>query len=155
MRYIEAKKPAGCIFCDKLEEPSDAESFILFRSKDSFIMMNIYPYNTGHLMVIPYRHAETLEDLPNRVLVDLIRQTKTALQVLRQAFAPGGFNVGMNLGKAAGAGIEEHLHIHIVPRWNGDTNFMPLLADTKVIPQDLRDTYATLSALFQKIDSKA
>ncbi len=149
MQYIEAEKTSGCIFCDKPKESRDGDNFILHRGEHAFVMMNLYPYNTGHLMIIPYRHAETLDALPDAVLIDLIHHTKGAIQVLREVFAPGGFNVGLNLGKAAGAGIEEHLHFHIVPRWNGDTNFMPVFAETKVIPQDLRTTYERLLPLFR------
>jgi ATP adenylyltransferase len=148
MKYLEEERVPGCIFCDKPEETRDPENYILYRGKHSFVMMNIYPYNTGHLLVIPYRHVEGLDQLPNAVLLELMHNTKRSLKVLRQAFSPGGFNVGLNLGKAAGAGIAEHLHFHLVPRWHGDTNFMPVLAETKVIPQDLAVTYETLHVLF-------
>jgi ATP adenylyltransferase len=148
MKYLEADKTPGCIFCDKPGETRDDENSILFRGKLSFVMMNIYPYNTGHLMVIPYRHAGSLDELPDAILNDLMQNTKRTIQVLRRVFSPGGFNVGLNLGRAAGAGIEEHLHFHVVPRWNGDTNFMPVIGETKIIPQDLRTTFTLLHPHF-------
>ena len=147
MQYIEGEKPKGCIFCEKPKEQRDRENLILYRAPRTYVILNRYPYNTGHLMVVPYDHVDRLEALPDEVLLELLQNTRRCLAALRQAFSPEGFNVGFNLGKVAGAGIEEHLHIHIVPRWSGDTNFMPVLAETKVIPQDLATTYEVLSPL--------
>ena len=134
----------GCIFCKKPAEEKDEENFILYRGKRVFVLMNIYPYNNGHLMVAPYRHIGDFNGLDDEELLEMMQVVKRCLEILREKMNPNGFNIGMNLGRVAGAGFEEHLHIHIVPRWNGDTNFMPVLADTKVIPISLREAYKLL-----------
>jgi len=113
-------------------------------------MLNLYPYNNGHLMVVPYEHVASLEDLETETLTELMVLVNRSLAALREAMAPHGFNIGVNLGRAAGAGIREHVHIHIVPRWEGDTNFMPLLGQTRVIPEMLEDTYARLLVAIQE-----
>jgi ATP adenylyltransferase len=110
--------------------------------------MNIYPYNNGHLLIAPYRHIATLEDLPQPVLLDMMRLVQQSIKAIRKAYAPEGFNLGVNQGKAAGAGIEHHIHLHIVPRWGADTNFMPLLGETRVLPQPLKAAYTRLKAAF-------
>jgi len=112
--------------------------------------MNLFPYNPGHLMVAPYRHVPSVEDLSDDELFDLAMLTKLSLKILRKAFNPHGFNVGVNIGNVAGAGVEEHVHVHVVPRWSGDTNFMPLLADVKVIPQALEETYRKLKNVLKE-----
>jgi len=145
MKYIlDNNKENGCIFCNFPEENNDEERFILARSKKSFIMLNAFPYNNGHLMVSPYRHIADYDDLSIEELVDIHVNVQKVIKMLKRVQNPQGFNVGLNLGKTAGAGFDEHLHIHIVPRWNGDTNFMPVLDDTRVIPQSLLETYRTL-----------
>jgi ATP adenylyltransferase len=145
MKYIlDNNKENGCIFCNFPEENNDEKRFILARSKKCFIMLNAFPYNNGHLMVSPYRHIANYDDLSIEELVDIHVNVQKVIKMLKRVQNPQGFNVGLNLGKTAGAGFDEHLHIHIVPRWNGDTNFMPVLDDTRVIPQSLRETFRTL-----------
>lgn len=144
VEYIRSEKAKECIFCQKPAENKDTQNYILFRGKTSFVILNNYPYNPGHLMVAPFRHLASLDDLTDEELFehfDLVRQSARAI---KEAYKPEGFNIGMNLGRVAGAGVEGHVHTHIVPRWNGDTNFMPVLSDTKVIPEALASTYAQL-----------
>lgn len=138
-----------CILCDKPKQKKDQANLILLKGKSGFVMMNLYPYNNGHLMVSPYKHADTLEDLSNEVLKDLMQMVKQSLAALRKAFQPEGINVGLNLGKAAGAGIEDHLHFHVVPRWEGDTNFMTVLSESRVIPESMTETYRHLKPHFE------
>ncbi len=154
-RYSYVKKAAksrggGCLFCEAVKK-SDEEALILYRGEKAYIIMNLYPYNTGHLMVAPYRHVAGIEDLDDDELLDLMRLVRLSLKLLRRALSPDGFNIGVNLGRVAGAGIEDHVHIHVVPRWNGDTNFMPVIAGVKVIPQDVRDTYRELRRVLKEI----
>ena len=145
MRYIEtADEAEGCIFCTKPEENRDDENLILLRGERAFIMLNAFPYSNGHLMVSPYKHTADLDDLADKELLDLMKVTRRGVNVLKAAFRPDGFNIGINMGRVAGAGIRDHVHIHIVPRWNGDTNFMPVLADVRVIPESLAVVYERL-----------
>ena len=148
IEYIEMEKPKGCILCDKPKENNGAQNYILYRGDKNFIMMNLYPYNTGHLMIAPYRHIANLEELNNEELREYWQIVTRSLKILRKVFNPGGFNIGINMGKAAGAGIEEHVHTHIVPRWHGDTNFMPVIGDVKIISQALAETYQKLKEQF-------
>jgi ATP adenylyltransferase len=149
IEYLQMDKPDGCILCDKPKEDNDAANYILFRGGHNFVILNCYPYNPGHLMVAPYRHMDSLEKLDDAELHEHYEIVRWSLTVLRKVFTPAGFNVGMNLGRVAGAGIEDHIHTHIVPRWSGDTNFMPVLADVRVMPEALADTYQKLKAAFQ------
>ena len=137
----------GCIFCKRLEEDDEA-AHILHRAERSFVILNAYPYNSGHLMVAPVRHLGRLEDLAGDEFRDLMHMTRASVKVLQKALNPHGFNVGMNLGQVAGAGVPGHLHVHVVPRWGGDTNFMPVVGETKVLPELLADTDAKLRPLF-------
>jgi ATP adenylyltransferase len=152
MAYINKarRSPAGCIFCVKARERRDAANFVLHRGRFGFVMMNLFPYNSGHLLIAPYAHVGSLEALRPEQALDLIRLTNLSLRALRAETRPEGFNVGINLGKVSGAGIEEHVHLHIVPRWNGDTNFMPLFAETRVIPEHLRETHRKLRSRFPR-----
>jgi ATP adenylyltransferase len=153
MTYIMSdKKNRACVFCQKLAQGPeyDHENYILYRGEHAFVVLNLYPYNNGHLMVLPYDHIASLEDLPPDVQAELIHLVSHFIKLVRLALEPTGFNVGMNIGKAAGAGIDDHVHIHIVPRWHGDTNFMPIVAETRVIPEWLDDTYVKLKALLQE-----
>lgn len=150
MEYILGERTGECFFCAKAKENKDRENYILYRGQRCFIMLNIYPYNNGHLMIAPYQHAASLEDLDEETLTELMFLVNKGLRLLRRVLNPQGFNIGINLGKAAGAGIEEHVHIHIVPRWEGDTNFMPVFAGTKVIPELLDGTYEKLMAALEK-----
>jgi len=128
----------------RIQEMSDEDALILYRGRTAYIVMNLYPYNTGHVMITPKRHVASLEDLTIEEKLELIILTQAAVQAIREVLNPHGFNIGVNLGRVAGAGIEQHIHVHVVPRWNGDTNFMPVIAETKVIPQDIRETYRLL-----------
>ena len=139
-------KPAECIFCTKPQEQRDRENFILRRGHHGFIMLNAYPYNNGHLLIVPYAHVPTLEQLDEATAAELMLLTQRGISALRRAMSPEGFNVGANVGKAAGAGIADHVHIHIVPRWTGDTNFMPVVGSVRLIPELLECTYDKLIA---------
>jgi len=152
LAFVEGneEKPKGCIFCLFPAEDRDRERLIVGRSEHSFVILNRYPYNNGHLMVVPRLHVARLEDLPDAAFDDLQRTLRTAVAVLRDAYGPDALNLGMNLGRAAGAGIADHLHWHAVPRWSGDTNFMPVLADTRVIPEHLEATWSKLRPLFDR-----
>jgi ATP adenylyltransferase len=140
--FINIRKIKGCIFCIKGKK--DKDLFIIKRSEHSFAMLNIYPYNNGHIMVSPFRHVKDLKRLNDEELLDIIKLTRGMQLLLEKKLKPHGFNIGINTGKAAGAGYKDHLHIHIVPRWKGDSNFMPVIADTKVMPQSLKELYRTL-----------
>ena len=144
MDYVAAPKHEGCIFCDFPPEMRDRERYILYRGAEFFVILNVYPYNPGHLMVAPYRHTNLYESLTGGEHAEMSRLTAEAVRTLKRAMAPDGFNIGMNLGKTAGAGIADHLHLHVVPRWNGDNNFMPVIADTRVVPEALDATYVKL-----------
>ncbi|TES94502.1 MAG: HIT domain-containing protein [Candidatus Cloacimonadota bacterium] len=144
-KYILNKdKEEGCILCNRLKKQKDEENYILYRGKRTFIIMNIFPYNNGHLMVAPYRHTGFIEVLDSGVGKELFDSLTLGVKILKASLEPDGFNLGMNLGRVAGAGIEDHLHIHIVPRWNGDTNFMPVLTDTKILSFSLDEVYKLL-----------
>jgi len=153
MAFITPKTPPppGCIFCTQPAEHRDTEHHILYRGEQCFMMLNLYPYSSGHLMIAPYQHVGTLEQLDATTLADLMAQAQLALKALRLAMNPDGFNMGINQGKVAGAGFADHLHYHIVPRWSGDTNFMPVLADVKVMPEHLDTVYENLLEALQKI----
>jgi ATP adenylyltransferase len=152
MEYVTADEIPGCIFCNKPDEDRDRENMILFRGRLSFIMLNAFPYNNGHMMIAPYRHVGDFSELTGDEMLDLMRLTQVAKEVLERAFCPQGFNIGINLGRVAGAGIADHIHVHIVPRWNGDTNFMPVIADIKVMPQALEKAYQTLKSALDELD---
>ena len=144
IEYITGEKEKGCIFCNKPLEGKDNENLILYKGETSFIIMNRYPYSNGHLMVVPYKHTNSMSELNDSERLELMNLTTKCIEIL-DIMKADGFNVGMNLGTAGGAGIDDHLHFHIVPRWNGDTNFMPIIGDVKVMPEYLEDTYKTLS----------
>ncbi len=145
IEYIRSKKPQECIFCQKQKEDRDAENYILARGKKNFVILNIYPYNPGHIMVAPYRHLSNLQDLTDDELFEHFDMVRKSVNALRNEYNPQGFNIGMNLGNAAGAGIEDHIHTHVIPRWNGDTNFVTVVSDLRVIPHALDATYAELA----------
>jgi len=140
----------SCIFCDALAR-IDTESFVLFRGRLAFVILNTFPYNNGHLMVVPNRHAARLADLGADELVEFIRLTQAAERVLTEAYQPHGLNMGLNLGKSAGAGVLDHLHMHVVPRWNGDTNFMSVVGETRVLPEELPVTARRLREKFASV----
>jgi len=149
MTFIKSEKSAGCIFCVKPKENQDEKNFILYKGISAMVMMNIYPYNHAHLLVSPYDHVNGIDLLPKETLAGMMNAIKLSVSVLKESLHPEGFNIGMNMGKSAGAGIEDHIHIHIVPRWSGDTNFMPMLAEVKVMPEHLESTYQKLLPLFK------
>ena len=148
IEYILMEKAVGCILCEKPEQNNDALNYILYRGDKNFVIMNSYPYNPGHLMVAPYRHVANLEELTDEELHEHFEIVNRSIKVLREVFNPGGFNIGINMGKVAGAGIDEHVHTHIVPRWQGDTNFMPVVSDVTVVPEALAETYEKLRDKF-------
>ena len=151
IEYILSKKPPGCVLCDKPAEDSVDINHILYRGEKNFIMLNLYPYNPAHLMITPYRHISRIEELTDEELQEHFALVRNGVKLLKQAINPSGFNVGMNLGKTAGAGIEEHIHSHIVPRWDGDNNFMPVISGIRVMPEALTDTYENLKGLPWKV----
>jgi ATP adenylyltransferase len=149
IKYILSEKESECFFCKKLQQTvNDRENFVLYRGKTAFALLNIYPYSNGHIMIAPYAHVSCLTALDHNQVADLFLVTQLCEHVLTQAFQPEGFNIGLNLGKAAGAGIEDHLHVHVVPRWNGDTNYMTTISNTRVIPQQLEEAYEMLLPIF-------
>ena len=150
MEYIRMEKPKGCFLCDEPNEDDEECNFILYRGKWNFVVMNNYPYNPGHLLVAPYRHIDALEKLPKRELYEHNDIIVKAIKVLKEAFNPTGFNVGMNIGSVAGAGTADHIHTHIVPRWQGDTNFMPVIGGLRVIPEAVTETYRKLKGGFEE-----
>lgn len=141
MEYILGNKEKECIFCTKTKENEDKKNLILYRGERNYIIMNKYPYNNGHLMIVPYRHTSEFESLNDAESLELMHLVSRSIQALKAAIHPEGFNVGVNIGKIAGAGIEEHLHFHVVPRWAADTNFMPVVGQTKVISEGLWQTF--------------
>ncbi len=153
-RYIASfkkeKKNEQCLFCQVIKERKDVKNLLVARKKHCFVMMNLYPYNSGHLMVIPYTHTHELSKLSEREYVDIMKTISDMMTALKKIMNAEGFNVGANLGRVAGAGIDQHLHFHIVPRWNGDTNFMPVLAETKVISDEMKKTYKELKKYVSK-----
>jgi len=151
IEYIKQPKEQGCIFCLKPAENQDQKNLIIYRGKTSFIIMNFYPYNNGHLMVVPYRHIADLSDLDPDERLELMSLLALSKEALKITMSPHGFNIGMNLGEVAGAGVKDHLHFHIVPRWNGDTNFMPILGHTKVVSEGLNETREKLEKAFDEI----
>lgn len=153
MQYVGGTKSDddGCVFCSHAASEDDEENHVLYRGGSTFVLLNAFPYNAGHLMVAPIRHAGSLGDVGSDVRTELMEITFQATEILREAMSPQGFNVGMNLGAAGGAGIPGHLHVHIVPRWNGDTNFMPVIGETKVLPEMLAETYGKLRPAFRNL----
>lgn len=148
MEYILKEKNEGCIFCEIPKENQDKENYVLYRGKFCFVILNTYPYNNGHIMIAPYVHIKNLEELNRDTINELMSLCQKSISVLKKKMNPQGFNIGANIGKVGGAGILEHVHLHIVPRWQGDTNFMPVISDTKVMPQYLSETYDLLKAAF-------
>lgn len=150
LEYIVGEKVEGCIFCVFPQQTNDRDSHILYRGKHAFVIMNAFPYSNGHLLVAPYRHTGDLSELSADESLEMMQLVQMSVRVLKEAVNPDGLNIGVNMGTAAGAGIADHVHMHIVPRWNGDTNFMPVFADVKVIPEALETTYDKLKVIFDK-----
>jgi ATP adenylyltransferase len=155
MDYIEStQRDSGCIFCDRAKEENGPDNLILYRGQQTYVILNRYPYTNGHMMVVPFQHVESLESLDEDSLSELMLQTTQAIRVLRHVYGAESFNVGINIGEAAGAGVADHVHIHIVPRWSGDTNFMSTTAGTRVLPEALEQTYARIKLGWQDLDLK-
>lgn len=155
MNYIKGTDKVdneGCVLCNLHQSPptDDPDNLLLYRGRMCYVVMNLYPYNTGHLMVVPYAHIANLVELDNQCAEELFALTRRCVANLQAEYQSHGFNLGMNLGRVAGAGIADHLHMHIVPRWEGDTNFMPLIGGTKLVPEELPRTYARLRPHFEK-----
>lgn len=152
MTYLKTAgpQPDGCVFCAALAENDDAKNLILYRGRQCFVILNLYPYSNGHMMVVPVAHVDSIEGMTPEAMSEMMALSQTGLRALRAAYNPQAFNLGINIGGAAGAGVPGHVHLHIVPRWGGDTNFMTTLADTRVIPEALPETYERLRALWSQ-----
>ena len=153
MSYIKSvveKKRGGCLFCE-VQNMEDEEALILYRGKRVFVMLNAFPYNTAHVMIVPYRHVSSIEEMEDEELTETMAITKKVMRVIREEYKPDGFNLGWNIGSAAGAGIPGHVHLHVVPRWVGDSNFMTVVGGVKVLPEALSDTYKKLKRGLQRL----
>jgi len=151
LKYVkDAKKEEhdGCVFCVKPTLGDDETALIIYRGESSYVMLNLYPYTSGHLMVAPYAHIGRIQEIPAETTSEMVALAKLAMDQLETVYSPQGFNVGFNQGRAAGAGIPDHIHMHVVPRWGGDTNFMPVIADHRVMPQSLEDSFHALKGAF-------
>jgi ATP adenylyltransferase len=159
IKYISGQvgKPSdgGCVFCEAPEANDDVERLILARGETTFTIMNLFPYTNGHLMVVPYRHVAVMSDLSADEHTEIMSASSVAVEVLGATMNCDGYNIGMNIGRAAGAGIDTHLHMHVVPRWNGDTNFMPVLNDTRIVSESLEDAYRKLKAEYDARNTTA
>ncbi len=145
MKYIrDPQAPAGCIFCNAIKKEDGAENLIVKRGRHAFVILNRYPYTSGHVMVVPYKHVGTLAELENEETADIMALIQQSIEVINAVYKPEGYNIGANLGAVAGAGVAEHVHFHVVPRWAGDTNFMTSVAESRVLPEDLCETLARL-----------
>ncbi len=151
IEYILGPKPDECVFCIKDIHGEDEERLILWRGKFCFVIMNKFPYNTGHIMVTPYRHVQSLEELDGDEMQEMMQTMSSCVRILKQVFRPDGINIGLNIGEVAGAGIKEHLHFHLVPRWKGDHSFMAIFSDTMVLPEQLNSTYKKLVPFFESM----
>lgn len=148
MDYIESSKEPGCVFCEKSQSKKDKKNLVLYRGMETFILMNLYPYTNGHLMIAPYLHTSDVNELAEIANKEIMQFAKDCFNILKSKLGAEGFNFGANLGKVAGAGIDQHIHYHIVPRWSGDTNFMPVISDTKVMIEKLNKTWERLKPEF-------
>jgi ATP adenylyltransferase len=156
MGYIGSEPEPGCLFCNAAQEPArDMANHVLFRAEHAFVMLNLYPYNSGHAMVVPYMHTGDIALLPPETASGVVATAQLTVRALQQGLHPDGLNLGINQGKVAGAGIADHVHLHVVPRWDGDTNFMPVLADAKVMPELLSATAAKLRPVFSQLGAVA
>ena len=149
LNEIEEKK--GCIFCNLPKDDDDKKNLIVYRSKHCFVILNKYPYNNGHVLIVPYKHSSDYINLEDQILLDIQKTAQKTIQVMQNTMQPHAINMGINLGRTAGAGIDQHLHYHIVPRWDGDTNFMPVISDTKVVSEALDATREKLYREFQRM----
>ena len=148
MEYIENNKSDGCVFCNAQGQEDGAENLIAYRGQYAYVILNRYPYTTGHLMVVPFKHTDSLQGIDDDASQELFELVRTADRKLRDVYHPKGMNLGMNQGEAAGAGIAEHIHMHVLPRWIGDANFLTVIGETRILPEELSDTYRKLKAVF-------
>ena len=148
-QYVTQATPAeGCVFCIKMQQANDEENYILYRGLSNYVLLNLYPYTSGHLMIAPYAHIGELSLADDATWMEMTSLARKAEQALRHAYRPEGINLGMNLGKSAGAGIADHIHMHVLPRWHADSNFMTVIGETRILPEALEDTYRKLKPLF-------
>lgn len=155
LQYVrKVIKPKGCVFCNAAKNHKDPESLVLFKSRTMMVLLNKYPYNNGHLLILPVKHTANFEKLSDKDLMAMQVLTKHSIKILKKVYNPHGFNTGMNLGQVAGAGIPDHLHYHIIPRWGGDTNFFPLIAQTKLVIETTEHSYNQLKPHFEKLEKK-
>lgn len=152
--YVGGSHSEGCVFCEKLQSDDDEANLLLLRGDNTIVLMNLYPYNNGHLLIMPKRHVGDIEDLTGEEMSELFQMIQKMIRVLR-AFNPQGFNVGANIGRAAGAGVPGHFHIHVVPRWAGDTNFMPVIGDVRVISESLEETFKKLKESLKNLQEES
>ncbi|MEJ2568683.1 MAG: HIT domain-containing protein [candidate division WOR-3 bacterium] len=150
-KYVKNPNSEGCIFCRAASSDNDRKSGVLFRGKFSFVIMNKYPYNNGHIMIAPYKHTGNFGEINEDEMLEMSVIIQKWQKIIQKAMKPDGFNIGMNIGKIAGAGFENHLHYHIVPRWSGDTNFMPIIGETKIVPMSIDEAYDILLKVYKKI----
>ena len=148
-RYVTQAVPQqGCVFCLKMQENDDERNLVLYRGVNNFVLLNLFPYTSGHLMIAPYAHIGQLSEADDATWIEMMSLTRTAERALQQGYKPEGINLGMNLGKSAGAGIADHIHMHVLPRWHADANFVSVIGETRVLPEALEDTYKKLKPLF-------
>lgn len=155
MPYIKGSKSGGCVFCTEPQRGDDETAGIVHRGERCYVMLNAFPYTNGHVMISPYQHTATIEGLDEATLLELMTLSQSALAALREAYRPDGFNLGLNLGKVAGAGFDEHVHLHVVPRWAADSNFMPVIGNARVLPELLRDSYLAVRAAWPGDQSRS
>ncbi len=148
--YVVSEKAESCILCDKRDAADDEASYVLYRGRQSCVLLNTFPYNSGHLMVVPHRHVSNLTDLSTEEACELMQVAQACIAALEQGLHAQGINLGMNIGQSGGAGIDDHIHLHIVPRWSGDTNYMTVVANTRVVPQSLAESAEQLRPLIQQ-----
>jgi len=151
MKYVAGPKPEGCIFCRMIEQEEDEKNHIVYRGKHNFVVLNAFPYNSGHLMVVPYVHVGDIVELDDEQLCDAMLVARLCCLALQRCVHPEGINLGMNIGRAAGAGIDEHVHLHVVPRWSGDTNYMTTVGNVRVVPQSLAECAAELRPILKEL----
>jgi len=148
-QYVSQQRPEqGCVFCTKMQQQGDEENFVLHRGLSSYVLLNLYPYTCGHMMIAPYQHIGDLSSADDATWMEMMSLTRKAEQALRKAYRPDGINLGMNLGESAGAGIADHIHMHVLPRWYADSNFMTTIGETRVLPEIMSETYRKLKPLF-------
>ncbi|MBI2817708.1 MAG: HIT domain-containing protein [Acidobacteria bacterium] len=148
-QYVSQQLPEkGCVFCIKMQQSNDEENLVLYRGVNNYVLLNLYPYTSGHLMIAPYRHIGSLSAADDATWMEMAALTRKAEQALQKAYKPEGINLGMNLGKSAGAGIADHIHMHVLPRWHADSNFLTTISETRVLPEALEDSYRKLKPLF-------